>query len=743
VMPVMPMLKRDYDVTGKHGLDTRAIKDFAMRIDKQVESKSMASADAERAKRQFSLMLLDQQPGTHPAQSSRHRAGVVGGSLDMYRAFHTYATSVGHLQAALYTNDKRSEIVTKLTAMADQEEMALVDLAHGTREERAQRATIIRQIISELHSRTDVDASSMDMGKAGQLISDAAFLFYLVGVSYNIVNMTQVPLVAGPELAKRHGVARTSAALGRAYSLVGQAPAAKLLKSGLGFLDLGKKVAGAATGRGGADFNKDNWDVLKPMRDRIAATERRTKDPRAKRMLQFKQQLIGELVDEGHISMSMAMDSARVGARSHVNHDGSPRKQGAWEWTTDWMRAAPHTTEIMNRAVTATAAFELEFNRLVKAEKTTPSNTRISEMYQQAKEYARETTDQTQFVYNASNRPPIMRGSVGRTMLMFKQHPMGIYWAMFRNMHQAMKGADLETRKEARKGLALFVGMHLIAAGAIGGTPEPLKWMMWLAMWALGMDDEYEFERFIRETTSEAMGPEAGLLISKGLPAYLGVDISQRVGINNLLTFKGIDTSGRDSTVASVASMVLGPALDMSVGRMSEALQHYNAGRTEKAFQVMMPKAIRDPWKAYNMAEGKGFVSSNGEMYFDSSTMSAAELATAFLGFSPTRVGEVYSARGVRWKEQQINRRRSNMLSQYYKALRFDDESALSSVLDDMSDFNRQHLGTAFTISHKQLKGYVTRKWKRERSQIRGVSTTKRNARWAYQQTRPYARLGN
>ncbi len=131
-------------------------------------------------------------------------------------------------------------------------------------------------------------------------------------------------------------------------------------------------------------------------------------------------------------------------------------------------------------------------------------------------------------------RPRIMQGNVAKVLLLFKQFGQNMVYTLARQTYQSIKGETKEERKEARRAISAILAMHATFAGALG---LPMVGMLLsVASWMGGDDDDpWDAEVALRNYLAEAFNPTISNMLMKGAPRGIGVDISGRVGINNLL----------------------------------------------------------------------------------------------------------------------------------------------------------------------------------------------------------------
>jgi hypothetical protein len=491
-----PLVASDTDIAKKVGIDVGLINQFTKRINTQ--KIPQAAKDAQI--RMFTQSMIDLLPEASYANSFRQRQGVLGRSLDIQRIFDAYGSAAAHYAGASVFSTKQRDANAAFQKFIYAKE----DLSRGKKPEIAEEAgresRRLRRVHNELALRESNMATVFTEGKYLRIANNIGFGYMLVGASYNLINMSQTILMTHPHLAGRFGDTQAFLAMKRAYAATGGTVFSRLVKTGFTLSKLRGMFAGE-------DFDRSNYDVLTEMIDRLdpSAHGKPRKGPVSAQDAKDARVLV-ELAKLNRIDQTVSMDMTSSALHSHIDPiTGKARPQSKISYLTDWMKMAPHITEVLNRSVTGLAAYNLEHARVLKEGKT------AEEAHTAAIKYAVKTIDQTQFNYQPHNKPRIIqRNSWARAMLMFKQHPQHILFYMasrvIRSSNVLRKRAlghklapdEVAEANEGLRQLARMMGMAVLASGAIGGTPEPLKWIIGLLSMLFGTDDEpFNFELMV------------------------------------------------------------------------------------------------------------------------------------------------------------------------------------------------------------------------------------------------------
>ena len=630
----------------------------------------------EKTTREFALAVLDLAPGSSIANSFRSRRGVPGANIDIQRTLIDRSNQTGRYLASLKHRDNIHAKLTRLTNAARQIERA------GDPGDGVKARAFAEYAANNIHSHDE----QFNVSSLARFGSDLGFFYHLVSVSYNLVNATQPMLYSMPHMAGRHGLAATNAAMMRAYKNVGGAPAKKLLRSGMSVRELGKMWSKKR-------FEARDYDVT----DELVGS---TADPNIRRLLRG-------LVDSGDINVSLAADLQRAGARRSIGPDGKYTTQSAWEFTTEWMRMAPHLTEVMNRSVTAAAAFELEFARAKREKKSDAA------AYEQAKNYARETLDKTQYAYAPWNRAPVLRNQWARIALMFMQHSQNTTFNLLRYIALSANLADStpEQRSEARKAMMYFTGAHILAVGAIGGIPEIIKPFVALGGMLFGAGDEEDWRLGIRNQMADMFGPEVGRIVSHGGLSLLGIDATTRLGVDSLL-WRSQGFGDTNAAVRSVVETFGGPLAGLGIRTMDAATFHLPRGDFLKATEAVTPKAVRDIMAIYR-TNMYGETDRGQRQFIAPDEMSAWEYLMMGVGFNPMTRADASIARSAQFRYRRVENQRREILDRAFADVT--QGRGLRATRERVRDFQRRH--PDLRLSMRSVQQSIKRRRDAERSQ--------------------------
>lgn len=569
------------------------------------------------------IELSIQTMGSTRIQSRRlPRRKVKGASKDVTKSLYTYANSMSkHLGRMKYLPEV---------------EAARAEMWKATEGEYAKDSSLGRSsIANEVDRRLDMPMFE-ETGKHHAWVKrlmTASFLDKLAGPSYSIIGATQTAMLSMPVVSARHGVGRAFGAFSRAYKDIG----------GLDVLKQGAK--NTVTAAKGAE-------PTKLMDDIVARAKTAGERDMFKKLMEVR-----TLDPEAGIEVSpTALGAKGVGGKMDIG----------LHWAESLSRQMPRAIEAINRSATALAAYRLEFGR--------------SGNHQKAIAYANEVVENTHFIYDHANLPPVFRHPAFKLALQFKNYGQGVYHLIGTNIGKAIRNLEPGDRSEAVKTLVNIAAIHVAMAGALGLPTEPIKYLLIglsaAGVTSFGMDD---LEHEARRIGASMFGKTGGEYLMKGLPRALGIDISGRVGLDSITSF-GNPKSEKLADIGSwIASNVAGAPAAL-VTDWAKGSQELTKGEWVKAAELLVPfKTFADSMRAYRMAtEGRKSATSGKQTLTPYDTY---ESAARVLGFTPQREAEDNAARGAIYsKQQDLKAGRQQMISKWVYAAPSDKRDAWTSI---------------------------------------------------------------
>ena len=478
-------------------------------------------------------------------------------------------------------------------------------------------------------------------------LANASYLTYLgLSPSFFVLNAAQPWTISLPVMAGRFGMGAPAAELYKAFTEVGGA--------------MRSSMKDQKTWRFELDLTK-------------------FKDEQERNML-------SQLFDKGVIDVTIEHDLGSI---------ASGDSESAWGKTLQFASLPAHHTEVVNRVMTALAAYRLDKKHSAKQGTTGAAAER------KATDYAERIVAETHLDYSPENAPRLMRpgmfGGFGRVVFQFKKYIQGMIFLWSKNLIDASRGD-----KEAAKSVGYLTGMMV---GVAGTTGLPIAGVLGVLGRMLSKawddDDEPDFGALIYAGMKDAVGETAARALWKGLPAAVGVDLSNRIGQGQLLNpmafAKDQGKEGGDWVAANLFALA-GPAPSM-VANWADAAVLAKSDPL-KAAQMATPKVVGDVLRAIDRAD-RGVASRKGDTLISPDEFGPLGVAMRAVGFESTDVTDMYERR-TSFNEAKANRddARKAIIAEFVKA-RQSGESP-DSLLDQVRGYNERHPDERITQSHLQ-----------------------------------------
>jgi hypothetical protein len=577
-------------------------------------------------------LTLQSLPEMSYAKQFIHAKDIKGASVDALRAFAHSALHGAHHISRIKHTDQLSRLLRKMDTR--------IDKADGD-------VTEARQIHNELVQRHETIINP-NTDPFAAFLGQAGFVMSLGGVvATGVTNMTQTPLVTFPWLGARYGFLKSSAALTRAYN---------------DFFTV-------------STLNRDSlFDASKNMK--IPAEDRK---------------MLTDLQRRGHIDLTQTMD---ISGRAAQDNLSSVAKQVGTkrERAMQLLGFTFHAPEVMNRQVSALAAFRLEREK--------------GGSYEEAVAKAIEAVSGTHFIYTQENRARYMSGNVLRVLMMFKQYGQHIAFTYGKAAHAwlADRKATPEERKVAKRQILSMFALQLGAAGYLGmpffGTVAS---MVTALLNGFGDDDEkIDWETELRKAVSDnlvaAFGEDVGKwsaeIAAHGLSRATPWDLAGRLGQSDLFYRPPkMEREGRAAAM-DVATSLAGPVVGYGVNAwlgvedLVKAAKEGDSGHLLRGVEELSPAVLRNAVKGLRY-EIEGGVRTRDQ--YKQVDVNGLEILGQIFGFGPSKAAEMYEGvTAIKQKEHRITTYRQGLIDSFASAVRDEDEAAQEAALEKITAFNER-----------------------------------------------------
>ncbi|MGY5392084.1 PLxRFG domain-containing protein [Acinetobacter sp. NigerLNRRAM0016] len=623
-----------FDEVGNLGLDAKSQADFEDTL---------------------SQLYLSSMPDLSWAKHGIHRKGTAGFSNDARRAFAQHMFSGANYLGKLRYGDQLAQQLDEMKKYSEDQFKKGVGYDQNS----------ANDVIDEMEKRHELLMNPKG-NPLSSFLTSVGFMYYMgLSPAAAMVNLSQTALIAYPIMGAKWGFDKAGKELLKASQDFGIG-----LKSGYKTPDF-SSLEGFKNSVGDI-YNPDIASILKG--DELVAYE--------------------EAVKRGVIDVTQAHDLAGIaqGEDSKVMWYFRPA-----------MRLASgmfHHAERFNREVTFIAAYRLARQHV----NTNGSKATHSEAFEQAI----DAVYKGHFDYSTGNRARFMQGNIAKVVLLFKQYAQNMIYTLVRNAHQSIYALDPKEQKEARRALAGILGMTTLAAGAIGlpitgmlftasiliAKKSKLGSAAFFAAWAVAFfgaadgdeEDPYELEIVIRNWLAD-IHPKFADLVFGGVPrVFSPVDLSGRVGLNNLIipdVQEGLE--GADWATA-MQSALLGPVVGISTSTV-KGLQQIQEGDYGRGIETMLPIFLKNAMKSYRYAD-EGVLTKNKDVIHPED-VTGVELFSQAIGFSPASVRTSYEGRSAIFQYRtKLEDHRRELMRKWVVARQEDDSDGMNKVWTEILEFN-------------------------------------------------------
>jgi hypothetical protein len=412
---------------------------------------------------------------------------------------------------------------------------------------------------------------------------------------------------------------------------------------------------------------------------------------------------ISTLVDRGRIDIGMDTDLGRF------QIEGQGQFKDRWNKIDRGIYRAAQKLEAVNRLSTAIAAYRMEL-----AKGGDPAK---------ALEYADNVISQTHGDYTANNAPRAFNTPTGKVALQFRKFQLIQLTLLAKLVSNSFPGK--KDAAVARQTLAFTLGHTAVMAGAIGLPGfAAISWLLG----ALGFGDDEEPFNAEKELREFIGNDQLATLITRGVPAALGVDLSNKLGMGNVLSilpFNELDLSSRSGLESAAFSAFGGPAGALTL-RAADGINLIRDGQYYKGLEQLMPTGVTNAMRAYRTGK-EGVTRRNGDVLISPEEISGMDSFWQYIGFQPTKLAErQFFDRVVRDTDRAFQSRADKIRSAYLRA--GDDYEAKAEARDrwaelqdarEAAGYRRQPLSALLRAEQSQDE--------RERNTLGGVQFNRNN----------------
>lgn len=376
-------------------------------------------------------------------------------------------------------------------------------------------------------------------------------------------------------------------------------------------------------------------------------------------------------------------------------------------------RGAARRVEIANRMSTYLTAYRM-------AKKTGDSE-------QVARDYASKVVYETHGDYSSVNAPRAMQlNGFMRVATQFRKFQL-IQLGMFVKMlHDALRHENPRVKVVAKRELLWTLGVHFLMTG-IKGTPLLMAVAGITA--AFGGEDDEDAEEYVRRSIGDKQVAD---LFMRGLPAALGVDLSEKIGaatMTSLLPYFDFNPTDGRANAEALALQLAGPVGGIAA-RASEAYKWMALGDYWKAMEQILPNGLfSNGLKAARFA-AEGLTTKSGDRAIMPDDFDDMDLFMQVVGLPTSKITDRNRIQGNLIRhENTFDADADKIRANFRDARRAKDQKAMRDARKEWKELNDRRKAMGFrTVPLSQLYKASNDQAKRERRAVAGVISDRSNA---------------
>jgi hypothetical protein len=596
-----------------------------------------ATKDLDALKDQIYQLYLTTMPEQSFRKQFIHRKGTAGFSGDALRNFVTSSVNMANQLSRLQYGPKLLQSIKR---------------ADGSLEEMPNKDKL-EMLVREMQKRVEMDVypevTNPFLNTAANIANKSAFLYFMTSVKTAVSQLASLPIFGFPVLASRHNPAAVVKEMSRFMLLFNEFGVTKKNEDG-------------------------STSFVAPT---IAESRVLTEE---------EKRAVEEMTERGLAEVTMTYDL--------MDRKQTPTTKyaGAWQATTNAMGALFHHTERINREVMFLTSF-----RLSRGE---------GKSFEDSIEQAVSDTYAALGNFTAQNRPRVMRSPVGRVLLQFKTFPAFVTTYMVRNAYRMTRDMDPAARKEARIQFFGTLGMSFALAGYVGvpGASFAFGVVQSVINAMKDEDDEDPLEKRDLELWFRTVflpnlfgdfkigDKKLGEILEAGLlNSMSGYDLSSSLNMNNMWFPDLKESATYAQGVLETAMAFIGPFGSLVGKQFPAAIDDFQAGRTMRGVEKLLPNLFRQPVTAARYAE-EGATTTTGAPIRDPEEFTKGQLAMQALGFRTEGLAKIQEMNfKVEALRQKVLQDRGKLINRLDTELTQGDEIAADNVMEKILIFNSRN----------------------------------------------------
>jgi hypothetical protein len=259
--------------------------------------------------------------------------------------------------------------------------------------------------------------------------------------------------------------------------------------------------------------------------------------------------------------------------------------------------------------------------------------------------------------------------------------------------------ASPQERAQARKEIAWVMLNSVVLGGIMGGLPTAAL----LKLYGLFFGGDEDEPRDVQgELEAYLATKPGGQLALRGIAGTIGGDVSRRIGLADVFGLGGGAPASLhgDSYADWLAVQGLGPFWSVARGWFEGYDKITREGKVYEGMSYMVPKAVRDAMRAWELVARDGAKTTSGKVVVPSEEADLVDVTLLAIGINPTKLASAFAKeRAVRNIGVKLSERRAELIRKYVDAYETGDPELVEEQLDEIAAFNRKQPGAAVTKS--------------------------------------------
>lgn len=338
---------------------------------------------------------------------------------------------------------------------------------------------------------------------------------------------------------------------------------------------------------------------------------------------------------------------------------------------------AARFVEAQNRVSSAIAAYDVA--------RSNPAQLRKMKMT--AEEYAISVVNDTQGNFSQMDAP-LLIDALPKVTTQFRKYQFMMAWLHADAIKKSYAGDTPEVKWAARRTLGFLVSHTALSAGVLAVPGANMAAWAFLALTSDG-DEPDDPERWLHDNIKDE---RLSNLITRGAPAFLGLDMSQKLTQGDIFmpyNSKFVKPEGTsDGAKLFVLNLLAGPTAS-TIGNFGNIGDFLSRGDYSRAAEYMVPKGARSLIETYRYGE-EGYRTRSGDMLSDPRNFDLWDLATNAIGLPSTEINKLKWTRGQQYElEQWFGNQSGQLRREYIEAYEARDRGRMRELKTEWRELQR------------------------------------------------------